>query len=349
MITSLKRVSKLVFLIIFTYLLYQIVATVIEILRLEEYNDPFNSGTKTNPIRTPMIKDANIDLLILINSNPHTSNARKLRYAIRETWGNCTQTSCQTIFFMGQTEKRNPAYFKELKECSDMLIFDYYDNYKNITLKLLATFEWVSKFLNATYILKTDDDVYVNIEKLLLKLRSIKSEHFYGGIVWNGYVQRSGRHAVSRTDYALEKYPPFCKGALFIFSFALTVDLLKVTKKRNWFGVDDAFVGVLMHDLGVGPHEIREFVHFHSMFLELISDCSLVNNIGFADGFSDHHIRLMHSRITSHKGKQLICFSPQGWSVLLLLVSVLVCILSLQKLRHCRFRGVTELASHTTI
>ena len=349
MITSLKRVSKLVFLIIFTYLLYQIVATVIEILRLEEYNDPFNSGTKTNPIRTPMIKDANIDLLILINSNPHTSNARKLRYAIRETWGNCTQTSCQTIFFMGQTEKRNPAYFKELKECSDMLIFDYYDNYKNITLKLLATFEWVSKFLNATYILKTDDDVYVNIEKLLLKLRSIKSEHFYGGIVWNGYVQRSGRHAVSRTDYALEKYPPFCKGALFIFSFALTADLLKVTKKRNWFGVDDAFVGVLMHDLGVGPHEIREFVHFHSMFLELISDCSLVNNIGFADGFSDHHIRLMHSRITSHKGKQLICFSPQGWSVLLLLVSVLLCILSLQKLRHCRFRGVTELASHTTI
>ena len=345
----LKRVLKLVSLIIFTYLLYQFVATIIERSHFEEHNDPFKSGTKINPIQTPMIKDANVDLLILINSNPHTINARKLRYAIRETWGNCTLTSCQKIFFMGQTEERNLAYFKELKEYSDMLIFDYYDNYKNITLKLLATFEWVSKFIKAKYILKTDDDVYVNIEKLLLKLRSVKSEHFYGGIVWNGYVQRNGRHAVSRTDYALEKYPPFCKGALFIFSFALTADLLKVTKKRNWFGVDDAFVGVLMHDIGVDPHEIREFVHFHSMFLELISDCSLVNNIGFADGFSDHHIRLMHSRITSHNGKQAICFSPQGWSVLLLLVSVLVCILSLQKLRHSRFRGITELARHTTI
>ena len=344
-----KKVPKLVFLIIFIYLLYQFVATVIETLHFEEYKDPFNSGIKTNPIRTPIIKDTNIDLLILISSNPHTSNARKLRYAIRETWGNCTQISCQTIFFMGQTEKRNPAYFRELMEYNDMLIFDYYDNYKNITHKLLATFEWVSEFLKAKFVLKTDDDVYVNTEKLILKLRNIKSEHFYGGIIWDGYVQRSGRHAVSRTDYPLEKYPPFCKGALFIFSFALTPDLLEVTKQRKWFGVDDAFVGVLMHDLGVYPHEIREFVHFHSMFLELIPDCSLVNNIGFADGFSDHHIRLMHARITSHKGKQPICFSPQGWSVLLLLVSVYVCVHILQKRRHCHFRGVTEIASHNAI
>lgn len=130
-------------------------------------------------------------LLILIATSPHDEKHRKLRRSIRETWAACSSlkqqqtivsytqakestTDCKLLFFMGRTYKHDvdEMNMNEAKQFNDVLIGDFKDSYFNMTRKLLFTFNYVDQKFSANFILKTDDDVYMNIPRLLHLLQS---------------------------------------------------------------------------------------------------------------------------------------------------------------------------------
>jgi hypothetical protein len=54
---------------------------------------------------------------------------------------------------------------------NDILMIDTYDNYRNLVYKHLAIVNWMSQFCqNTTYVVKLDDDVYVNLKPLIRHL-----------------------------------------------------------------------------------------------------------------------------------------------------------------------------------
>ena len=282
-------------------------------------------------------------LLILVSSSPHDEQHREKRNAIRLTWGNCDKIhlmytesqylpksiSCRLVFFMGRTAN-DTSIIQEAREHKDILIADYIDDYNMITKKLLLAFKWSNKYA-PVYVLKTDDDVFVHVPRLILKLLTIKYPRYYGGVVWSGTVSRDPRHRhfVSYDSFRDYKFPPFCKGAFYVFSGKLLHELLNSVNQIKPFGIDDAYIGIVMRHIGVIPESISEFVNFgFSLFVDVITDCVLQRTIGLSDGLSGKQIMNIHDRIKVNELRfWLVCFQVPVYVITLLLIAVLAVLL----------------------
>ncbi|NXT71504.1 B3GT2 galactosyltransferase, partial [Chaetops frenatus] len=78
-----------------------------------------------------------------------------------------------------------PVLQEEDELHGDLLQQDFLDTYNNLTLKTLMGLEWVSRFCpNATYVMKADHDVFLNLEYLAGLLRPPRTDFA------TGYVYR---------------------------------------------------------------------------------------------------------------------------------------------------------------
>ncbi|KAH7942127.1 hypothetical protein HPB49_020968 [Dermacentor silvarum] len=130
-------------------------------------------ATNTHPTLAP---GKNVFLVIVIASAP--SNTRR-RNAIRSTWGrpstessrfdHNTSSTILPVFMVGECEDSSQGRLirKEAKEFRDMLVGTYLDTYRNLTLKTVHGFLWVADHVRPSFVLKTDDDCFVNVGVLL--------------------------------------------------------------------------------------------------------------------------------------------------------------------------------------
>ncbi|XP_057315988.1 lactosylceramide 1,3-N-acetyl-beta-D-glucosaminyltransferase-like [Hydractinia symbiolongicarpus] len=284
-------------------------------------NEKIMRYKKDKLLFTPELKD-NLFLLILVSSSPHDERHREKREAIRKTWGRCKHLhtlykeskyipkniTCKLVFFMGTT--RNPTRISdEAEKFQDIIVVDYIDTYDLITRKLLATFKWSMKY-KPKFILKADDDVYIHLPRLIMKLQHVKTQNYYGGVVFQTTVSRdkSHKHYVSHRYFNETWYPPFCLGALFVFTGSILQSLLQATSTNPPFSVDDAYVGTLMNHLGVRPQSIDGFVKvsFQPLLSE-IQDCSLHKLSGYSDSLTPNQITHMHERILFLSNQATFC------------------------------------------
>ncbi len=67
-----------------------------------------------------------------------------------------------------QSEQVNKDILKETDKHRDILIFDYRDSYKNLTLKTMSGLEWTTRHCMKTqYVMNMDQDTFVNLPKLV--------------------------------------------------------------------------------------------------------------------------------------------------------------------------------------
>lgn len=151
-------------------------------------------------------------LVIMIASAP--SNTRR-RNAIRSTWGRpLTEQSSRftlgkftttvlPVFLVGEctTPSQRRLIRKEAKEFGDMLVGTYLDTYRNLTLKTIHGFLWVADHLRPSFVLKTDDDCFVNVDVLLDVLA--ETVVFQSEPVPTGIVKKDSASKVSSSDVAI--------------------------------------------------------------------------------------------------------------------------------------------------
>ena len=110
-----------------------------------------------------------VDILILITSAPQNNLAR---IAIRETWLKYTRQNKGVIryaFLLG-TSPEDQEIKKENSQTKDIILGNFHDAYSNLTYKTLIGLQWALTFCNQTkFVMKTDDDMYVNIPGLMKK------------------------------------------------------------------------------------------------------------------------------------------------------------------------------------
>ncbi|KAI5635094.1 galactosyltransferase domain-containing protein [Phthorimaea operculella] len=81
------------------------------------------------------------------------------------------------VFLLGMPSKVNSTIQKKIEEeieaHNDIIQEGFIDSYNNLTLKSIMMLKWVTKKCNESvrYILKTDDDTYVNMPNLILSLK----------------------------------------------------------------------------------------------------------------------------------------------------------------------------------
>ena len=145
----------------------------------------------------------------------------------------------------------------------DILIWPGPESYRNIVYKVAWILEKV-KESSFDFLVKVDDDSFLNIEKLahLILRETLSSDLFYGGeCIHNKQVQRDGIYAVSTHLYSRTHYPTYAAGAGYI----LSAGLVRLFQELLWqvppFPVEDAYVGVLSHISGANATCIPNFYH----------------------------------------------------------------------------------------
>jgi hypothetical protein len=124
-------------------------------------------------------------VFIGVVSAPHHFDKRKW---IRETWVQSLDSSIVNAtfeygFFIGSSSNDSlidVQVTEEGKKYDDIIhLLDVIDSYRNLTLKTLALLDWTKHYYDGDridFILKADDDVYVNVYNLAQVVSSISKE-----------------------------------------------------------------------------------------------------------------------------------------------------------------------------
>lgn len=96
---------------------------------------------------------------------------RDHRIAIRQTWGSlASRRDVAVAFVLGITNNQTIENSLETESYmyNDIIRGRFIDSYFNLTLKVISALEWTDKYCSqATYMLKTDDDMFFNVELLM--------------------------------------------------------------------------------------------------------------------------------------------------------------------------------------
>ena len=111
-------------------------------------------------------------MVILVHS---AVKNQRVRDAIRNSWArsdNLEKYGASLYFFIAKSKTANATQIaQELQQHSDLIQLDFIDSYRNLSRKSVESFRWASRHCpNVQYILKQDDDTYVNLTRLLVKL-----------------------------------------------------------------------------------------------------------------------------------------------------------------------------------
>ncbi|XP_027489163.1 beta-1,3-galactosyltransferase 2-like, partial [Corapipo altera] len=198
-------------------------------------------------------------LVLLVASAPADVAARD---AVRRTWGNESSVPGAPVlrlFLLGAHPVFDAALRPVLREedelHGDLLQQDFLDTYNNLTLKTLMGLEWVSRFCpNATYVMKADTDVFLNLGFLVRRLLLPPKRDFATGYVYRdtGPLRSPAyKWFVPREVYPNDTYPPYCGGPGYVLSGDVALRVFAAAQTVPPINMEDAFVGLCLRALGL--------------------------------------------------------------------------------------------------
>ncbi|XP_063972018.1 beta-1,3-galactosyltransferase 1-like [Diachasmimorpha longicaudata] len=208
-----------------------------------------------------------ISLVIIVMSAPLHTEARD---AIRLTWGHYGQRSDVSILFMlGTTEdpKLEAILEEEEGRYHDVIRGRFVDTYSNLTLKTISTLEWVDTYCSeAKFLLKTDDDMFINIPLLLSFTQSHEKDRniIFGRLArkWKPIRNKKSKYYVSSAQYKPPLYPDFTTGPAYLLSRDVINKLYESALSQTYLKLEDVFTtGIVADKLGIKRVHVNEFLN----------------------------------------------------------------------------------------
>ncbi|KAE9556785.1 hypothetical protein FO519_000191 [Halicephalobus sp. NKZ332] len=163
------------------------------------------------------------------------------------------------LFFLGKNKSSlvNKAVELEAQTFSDIVIIDFVDSYRNLSMKAFSIFVWKESYCKESkFMLKTDDDTVVDL-KLLQKFidseenRLSKSEdrrRIYGNIIQKAIPKRqeNSKWFLTPSEYTEPYFPDYCNGASCLFTKDAVRSILHSVPRTKFFWIDDVlFMGII--------------------------------------------------------------------------------------------------------
>ncbi|XP_043390462.1 LOW QUALITY PROTEIN: UDP-GlcNAc:betaGal beta-1,3-N-acetylglucosaminyltransferase 8 [Chelonia mydas] len=212
-------------------------------------------------------------LLLAIKSVPGNFAARQ---AVRETWGREGAHGGQpvrTIFLMGAAHGQHQPDLRRLiaaesQAYGDVLVWDFEDTFFNLTLKDFLFLGWARAHCpDARFVLKGDDDVFINTPRVLAYLGALDTRRaralYTGQVMANAspFRQASSKYYIPESFYA-GPYPAYAGGGGYIFSGRLAPALFLLAQHVAFYPIDDVYTGLCFQALGVRAEAHPEFQTF---------------------------------------------------------------------------------------
>ncbi|BFF94613.1 uncharacterized protein DMAD_12204 [Drosophila madeirensis] len=221
-----------------------------------------------------------IKLLVLISS---AQSHEAARMSIRQTWmhyGSRRDVSMAFVLGRGTNETINKALTKENYIYGDLIRGNFIDSYNNLTLKTISSLEWADKHCHrAKYILKTDDDMFINVPKLLAFLDKHQDKRtIYGRLAkkWKPIRNKKSKYYVSVDQFAAGVFPSFTTGPAYVLTGDIVHELYVRSLKTVYLKLEDVFTtGIVAKSLDIKRVQVNEFVNRRISF----NPCNIRNAI----------------------------------------------------------------------
>lgn len=204
-------------------------------------------------------------LVLLIATEARQVEARN---AIRQTWGNESvdpEVRFVRLFLLGKSDGelgllQQRMLRAESRRHHDIIQQDFLDSYKNLTIKTLMGMNWVTLYCRqASYVMKTDSDMFVNTEYLIHKLLrpDLKpKKNYFTGNNMRGFAPNRNKNSkwyMSPELYPGDKYPTFCSGTGYVFSGDVARKIYLVSLSIRHLHLEDVYVGICLAKLRIEP------------------------------------------------------------------------------------------------
>ncbi|KAL4660956.1 N-acetyllactosaminide beta-1,3-N-acetylglucosaminyltransferase 4-like [Arapaima gigas] len=217
-----------------------------------------------------------ITLLLALKSHSSHSDRRE---ALRSTWAKEQIVDGQVVrrvFLLGlpgddliaQADSLDALVREESRQHGDILQWAFRESFFNVTLKELLFWRWFQEECSrlVLYVLKGDDDVFVDVRRILnfLKMHHDPTEPLYVGhrfvdtypvrFWWNKYYIPPSMFS--------RVYPPYIGGGGYLLSRETIRLLLEASSVVPLFPIDDAYVGMCAQVANVSARDHRGFMPF---------------------------------------------------------------------------------------
>lgn len=212
----------------------------------------------------PHLNPHDFNYILLENKTCHTSNGSvylvvvvsvasgnfKQRQTVRETWGSIAKTNneIKLVFMLGSAandgiqEKIN----SESDTYHDIIQEDFVDSYRNLSLKSVALLKWSFTYCSsAKYVLKADDDMFVNLNYLVNVLKHRKLNNTVIGMKITGARPIQNKNSKWYTPSEMFNgtvYPPYCSGTSYVISGESVKKLYIASLNVPYFWLEDVFI-----------------------------------------------------------------------------------------------------------
>lgn len=218
------------------------------------------------------VLDKNLLAVILVNSATTNVNRRQL---IRSTWANkylCRALKIAVVFIVGSSTDSaiERAVNEERIQFGDILKLNKVDSYHHLVEKIINGIKWTLTACPTTkYVLKIDDDVFLNIFALQNYLKGATNHqnatHFMC-LLWSSIqVQRNSvsKWYVSTEEYPHFTYPPYCSGSAYIMPNKVAKSVCELYLSTPIFWIEDVYItGFLAKKGNLGHFQIGHFYRF---------------------------------------------------------------------------------------
>ncbi|XP_075547275.1 beta-1,3-galactosyltransferase 5-like [Dermacentor variabilis] len=200
------------------------------------------------------------------------------RAAIRATWGrDVGDDKGAGVFFLVGKPDATPRgqdiqnrLINESARHNDVIQADFRDTYRNLTIKTLFLLKWAYVNCSSTrFVLKADDDMFVNVERLLSFLEAYggnRARPFLAGHVLQG--RKAVRQAGSKWYLPLSVYEPdwlpsYVYGSGYVMSREAVRPLFTEALSTPFLYVEDVFLtGIVAQKVGIELTNSRCFIPY---------------------------------------------------------------------------------------
>ena len=237
-------------------------------------------------------------MIVLVYSA--TNNFRK-RASLRRTWADPRILNIKrfsVVFLLGTTEDKDQQRLIDLENerYKDIVMGDFLDSYQNLTHKGLFGFQWIMDFCqNARIVLKVDDDVFVNIFRLLESTRKDSFEHRQIACqvreIGNSPILREGRWKLDNSFFPGRTFYPFrhCNGYFVVMSLDVVKTLLEASVNETYLWIDDVYLyGLLPSKVNINIAQVMNILSLNeeqaATCLSNTHPCPLLMGYTYTDG-----------------------------------------------------------------
>jgi len=210
---------------------------------------------------------AKLRLLIMVTSAPDHTAARM---AVRQTWGHFAQRKDVAVAFcVGTTSKQDvaSAIYQEVETYGDVVQGNFVDSYDNLTLKTVSILEWIDNYCpRAKFILKTDDDMFINVPKLLEFIDSHEKTRrtIFGRLAkkWKPIRNSRSKYYVSVNQFSVPIFPDFTTGPAYLLTSDIVHELYDHALDTTYLKLEDVFTtGIVAQSLDIKRVHVNEFLN----------------------------------------------------------------------------------------